>query len=224
MFEFVTTLGWIAAILTILLGLPQLYYTVKTKKISGVNFLSMFAFWLGLTLWVFYAGLIGNPGLPVGIANIFALTTFSLVIIFLLKYSNNKYRLSITILISLVWALAIIFFAIMQGKGITRNNTGMLIFSALGGSLTTFAFLPQIIKTLKSKDTTGLSILLFILGTTVNISWTIYWGTFHHTINSSFTISTQLLPTILSFIGAIIWGTQLCLIIINKRRNKSKSQ
>ena len=48
------------------------------------------------------------------------------------------------------------------------------ILGLVAGALTTFSFLPQVIKTWKTKATGGLSLSTFVLQGTAGILWTVY--------------------------------------------------
>lgn len=47
-------------------------------------------------------------------------------------------------------------------------------FGYLGGTMTTLAFLPQVAKTLKSRDTRSISLGMYILFTTGVFFWLLY--------------------------------------------------
>lgn len=48
------------------------------------------------------------------------------------------------------------------------------MFGYMAGSLTTLAFLPQVIKTVKEKNVTGISLAMYICFTTGVALWLIY--------------------------------------------------
>jgi MtN3 and saliva related transmembrane protein len=52
--------------------------------------------------------------------------------------------------------------------------TSATIIGMIGASLTTFAFLPQAIKTIRTKNTRDLSLFMFLLSGTGVIMWLIY--------------------------------------------------
>ena len=53
-----------------------------------------------------------------------------------------------------------------------NNMTDILGF--LAASLTTFSFLPQAVKTIKTKDTSGISLVMYSMFTLGILGWLIY--------------------------------------------------
>ncbi len=214
------TIGWIAAVLTVGLGIPQLIKTIKVKEVSGINFYSMFIFGFGAGMWVIFSGTLGFNGLQPGIANACSLIVYATLITLLFKYKGEpKWRL--IGLINFVYvALALTLFTIGEIKGWGVNVAGSIILSLAAGLCTTFAFFPQVIKTFKEKDVINLSVGSFIMGTLVNALWTIYWGM----MSNSSQLSQWLIPCLLSFFGVVIYLSQTILILIyqSKRINQKE--
>ena len=203
------TIGWIAAILTVGLGIPQLIKTFKVKEVSGVNFYSMFTFGLGAGMWVMFSGTLGSEGFQPGIANACSLFVFATLITLLFKYKKSKKGKFVGVINYSYVVFAITIMTIGELKSWHMNEVGSIIFSLLAGICTTFAFFPQTIKTFKEKDVENLSVGSFIMGTIVNLLWTTYWGM----LSVDKTIGQWLMPCLLSFVGVIIYLSQTILIL-----------
>ncbi|BCL34026.1 SemiSWEET transporter [Nostoc sp. MS1] len=83
--DFLTILGLIAATLTTVAFLPQVWRTWKTKSAKDVSFIMLIAFMSGLFLWLIY-GIILNA-LPIILAN-----SITLVLNFIILWLKIKYR------------------------------------------------------------------------------------------------------------------------------------
>ncbi|TCG11456.1 PQ-loop domain-containing transporter [Mycoplasma todarodis] len=213
---FIITLGWVAAVLTVGLGIPQLIKTIKVKEVSGVNFYSMFIFGLGAGMWVMFSGTLGNDGLQPGIANACSLTIFATLITLLFKYKNNpKWKVVALINYSYV-VLTITIFTIGEVEHWHISDVASILFSLLAGCCTTFAFFPQVLKTFKEKDVDNLSLGSFILGTVINGLWTLYWGM----LSQSASIGQWIIPCLLSFLGIVIYLSQTILILMYKGKKE----
>ena len=87
------------------------------------------------------------------------------------------------------------------------------IIGFLAGVFTTFSALPQILKCLKTKDVSNISLYFLILITTGVFLWFVYG-----------VILNDLMMILFNFIGFILWSILLLLKIhkiINKRNNKN---
>lgn len=83
--SFVTIIGFLAAILTTIAFLPQLWKIWTTKSAKDVSYVMLIIFMTGLFLWLIYGIILG--ALPVILAN--SVTLFLNLIILWLKV---KYR------------------------------------------------------------------------------------------------------------------------------------
>ncbi len=215
---FIITLGWIAAILTVGLGIPQLIKTIRVKRVSGINFYSMFIFGFGAGMWVIFSGTLGSNGLQPGIANACSLCVYATLITLLFKYKNNSLWKLVGLINFLYTTLSITLFTIGEIQGWHINTFTSIVISLAAGLCTTFAFFPQVIKTFIEKDVVNLSIGSFIMGTLVNALWTIYWGM----LSETNALSQWLIPCLLSFIGVVIYLSQTILIMIYQNKTKKK--
>ena len=80
--------GFIAAILTTVAFIPQVYKVWQTKSVSGMSLTMYLIFFCGVLLWLVY-GLIINS-LPMIIGNAVTIVLTSIILYFLLrsKWSN----------------------------------------------------------------------------------------------------------------------------------------
>jgi MtN3 and saliva related transmembrane protein len=87
------------------------------------------------------------------------------------------------------------------------------IIGFLAGIFTTFAALPQILKCVKTKDVSNISLYFLILITTGVFLWFVYG-----------ILLNDLMMILFNFIGFILWSILLLLKIqkiINNRNNKN---
>ncbi|MDO8427784.1 MAG: SemiSWEET transporter [Candidatus Diapherotrites archaeon] len=82
--DFVTLLGFAAAILTTLAFVPQLIQIMKTKSTKDISLLTFSGFTVGVFLWLVY-GILTNA-LPVIAANIVTLILAILILFYKIKY------------------------------------------------------------------------------------------------------------------------------------------
>ncbi|MFT6077027.1 MAG: MtN3 and saliva related transmembrane protein [Myxococcota bacterium] len=87
----------------------------------------------------------------------------------------------------------------------------ILIFNVLGACLTTLSFIPQTIKTIKTRDTSGISLLMYVMF----VLGVFFWGLFGVLINN--------LPMIVAnAITLLLSGTVLIIKIYNSLHSSKK--
>ena len=85
-FNYIDLFGFLAAFLTTLAFLPQLYKTWKTKSAEDVSLIMLILFITGLICWIIYGLKINS--IPILVANVVTfIFNFSILI---LKLSYNK--------------------------------------------------------------------------------------------------------------------------------------
>ena len=85
-FNYIDLFGFLAAFLTTIAFLPQLYKTWKTKSAEDVSLITLIIFMIGLISWIVYG--IKIHSIPILVANIVTfIFNFS---IFILKISFDK--------------------------------------------------------------------------------------------------------------------------------------
>ena len=82
--DFIEIIGFIAAILTTVAFLPQVYKTWKTKDVSSLSLPMLLIFFIGVFFWLIYGFLKNSP--PIIFAN-----SITIVSAFLLMYYKIKY-------------------------------------------------------------------------------------------------------------------------------------
>jgi len=80
-------IGFLAAILTTVAFLPQVFQTWKTKDVSGLNLLMLLIFSIGILLWLVYGILLKSPSII--FANIITAISSSLLVFFKVKYHKK---------------------------------------------------------------------------------------------------------------------------------------
>jgi MtN3 and saliva related transmembrane protein len=81
-------IGFIAAILTTVAFVPQVYKVYQTKSVSGMSLTMYIIFFCGVLLWLVY-GLIINS-LPMIIGNTITVVLTSIILYFLLKSKRTN--------------------------------------------------------------------------------------------------------------------------------------
>lgn len=80
----IITIGFVAGFLTTFAALPQVVRIWRTRKAQDLSLLTYVALIIGIILWIFYAGSIGD--LPLLMANIVGLALNLLVFIGKIRY------------------------------------------------------------------------------------------------------------------------------------------
>ncbi|EFF41751.1 PQ-loop domain-containing transporter [Mycoplasmopsis alligatoris] len=175
--------SWIATILTIILSIPQLIRVIKDKETKNISFISFWFYRLGMLTWAIYAGL-SNSLDPYGLKIIMISSCLSItlnnVLMFYLYFYKKTFSLKIKLIgyvfILLTWLFLIailIVWLIVPDFRIAPSQT--LIFSLIAPAIITFAFLPQLIRSLKTKSWAGFSLVMTILFLVTNLLWSTFW-------------------------------------------------
>ncbi len=83
-------IGSIAAILTMLGFVPQVFKILKTKFVRDISFAMLVQTSIGASLWILYGIHISDP--IVVIANVVSLTTLIIAILLYINYRSNTER------------------------------------------------------------------------------------------------------------------------------------
>ena len=86
-FNYIDLFGFLAALLTTIAFLPQLYKTWKTKSADDVSLIMLIVFLTGLIFWIIYGFQINS--VPILIANIITFIFNLSILILKLSYRNN---------------------------------------------------------------------------------------------------------------------------------------
>lgn len=215
-------IGWIAAILTVVIGIPQLIKLIKVKSAKDVSLVSNWIFFVGLIMWVIFGSFTvdgnGNKLIQTITANVLSVFVYALLLFFLHKYKEERTNIWTTTIVCLASVLVVAIFVIAIVRKdwfITENIQWVaILIGAVTGFLTTFAYVPQVWTTFKSKDVENLSLLMIIILIGLNIFWIIYWLT---ALNSS-----VIMPLVYQCISLVLYIVLLTLYIIYKQKDTKK--
>ena len=87
-FNYIDLFGFLAALLTTLAFLPQLYKTWKTKSADDVSLIMLIVFLTGLIFWIIYGLKINS--IPILIANIITFVFNISILILKITYSKTN--------------------------------------------------------------------------------------------------------------------------------------
>ena len=88
-FNYIDLFGFLAALLTTIAFLPQLYKTWQTKSADDVSLIMLILFITGLISWIIYGYKINS--IPILVANIMTLIFNFSILILKITYSKQKY-------------------------------------------------------------------------------------------------------------------------------------
>ncbi len=86
--NYIDLFGFLAAILTTIAFLPQLYKTWQTKSADDVSLVMLILFITGLVCWIIYGFKINS--IPILIANIITLIFNFSILVLKISYRKNK--------------------------------------------------------------------------------------------------------------------------------------
>ena len=86
--NYIEFFGFLAALLTTIAFLPQLYKTWKTRSADDVSLIMLILFIIGLICWIIYGLKINS--LPILVANIITFIFNFSILILKITYSKNK--------------------------------------------------------------------------------------------------------------------------------------
>lgn len=150
-----TIIGYLAPIFTVLLFTPQSYRVWKTKDVSSLSKIAFMVTYTGSFLWLVYGSLTDHyPS---------AYTTLGTgVMMFpIIHYLFRKDKAGYIFMVSLIVISYIFFFTcvIINSKNPIVIPEWLKVLIVMGGStITAFAWLPQLIKIIKTKDVKSMSI------------------------------------------------------------------
>ena len=87
-FNYIDLFGFLAALLTTIAFLPQLYKTWKTKSADDVSLIMLILFIIGLFCWIIYGLKINS--VPILVANIITFIFNFSILILKITYRKNK--------------------------------------------------------------------------------------------------------------------------------------
>ena len=87
-FNYIDLFGFLAALLTTIAFLPQIYKTWKTKSADDVSFIMLILFITGLICWIIYGWKINS--FPILVANIITFIFNLSILILKITYRESK--------------------------------------------------------------------------------------------------------------------------------------
>ncbi|MFU0909498.1 hypothetical protein [Mesomycoplasma ovipneumoniae] len=176
---YITIIGWIAASLTSIIGLPLVINTFLAKKPPKVSLLS----W-----WIYYLGIFGFAllGFAIRDLQLFIPQVFSglLTFIFLAQVYTFKAKTTRKQLINftfLSWALLVFLLILLLGiffwAKISLGNLAsyVLYLGIFAGFCVNIAFLPQTLLGIKNKTTKFIPLTFLLNLFLLNFAWLIYF-------------------------------------------------
>ncbi|MCN0158152.1 hypothetical protein [Mesomycoplasma ovipneumoniae] len=176
---YITIIGWIAASLTSIIGLPLVINTFLAKKPPKVSLLS----W-----WIYYLGIFGFAllGFAIRDLQLFIPQVFSglLTFIFLAQVYTFKAKTTRKQLINftfLSWALTVFLLILLLGiffwAKISLGNLASyaLYLGIFAGFCVNIAFLPQTLLGIKNKTTKFIPLTFLLNLFLLNFAWLIYF-------------------------------------------------
>ena len=88
-FNYIDLFGFLAALLTTIAFVPQLYKTWKTKAADDVSLIMLILFITGLVFWIIYGLKINS--IPILVANIITFIFNFSILILKITYSKTKF-------------------------------------------------------------------------------------------------------------------------------------
>ncbi|WP_051617797.1 PQ-loop domain-containing transporter [Mycoplasmopsis iners] len=212
--------------ITLSLAIPQLIHSIKAKKTHrDTKFYSFWLFYAGLLGWIILGGF-GTAKLGASVyANTICVFIYSVVLYFLYKDSwGKRIKAALYILISTLTVNAVVVVLSILGLyGVigSFNDAGQNVAGLIVPLLTTFAFLPQILKGFETKNFGSMSIGMVMLFVINNIGWILY---FTFAIINGDPLASLLSPIVFQTLSLIIYSSQLSLMIRMRRSRKEKHQ
>lgn len=158
----VTILGWVAALVGILLGLPQLIHLIRTRHTEGVSLIAWQTLLLLNLMWAVHGVLIGQWNMIV--TNVFALLTTVPILVLMCRHRGLS--LVRTLLPSVVGAAAVV--AIDLGLGAAAFGVAALV----PGTMVNAA---QSVELVRSRSIVGVS-PAFLVGAVLNQALWLSWA------------------------------------------------
>jgi uncharacterized protein with PQ loop repeat len=184
----VTILGWVAAAVGILLGLPQLIHLIRTRHTEGVSLIAWQTLLLLNLMWAVHGVLIGQWNMIT--TNVFAL--FTTVPILVLMCRHRGLSLAKVLLPSVLGALVVV--GIDLGFGAAAYGVAALI----PGTMVNAA---QSVELIRSRSIVGVS-PVFLVGAVAN---QVLWGSWALLVPEVGTIIAASLAAVITLFNLIWW-------------------
>ncbi|WP_027332988.1 PQ-loop domain-containing transporter [Mycoplasmopsis gallinarum] len=218
--------------ITLSLSIPQLIHSIKVRKTHpDTKYYSFWLFYVGLLGWIIFGGF-GQQKLASALyANSICVFIYSFVLFFLYKDSIKKWRqknalwvlVGTLIFNSLIVILSFLaFYGVIHDFSNPKYTSLDLLFAQITPMLTTFAFLPQILKGFETKNFGTMSKGMVLIFTANNIFWILY---FIFTGINDKAFESLISPLIFQTLSLVIYGSQYGLmtrISLKEKQNVQK--
>ena len=173
--DFFKIIGWIAAVGTVIMYMPQTLRVLKTKDVSSLSKIGYPIISLGGTLLTMYIPLVTND--YQGWISNFLVGFLMMPIFYYLFFKDNKKIFFGAVLWIIGAQITSIIFKFVMGP--IENKTIKLIieytFSIIAGGTIGLGLLPEAIKIWKTKRVGSYSIVSGMLISFICTLWAIYW-------------------------------------------------
>ncbi|EGV00468.1 hypothetical protein MCSF7_02918 [Mycoplasmopsis columbina SF7] len=208
-------------IVTSSLSVPSLINIIKNKKVSSdTKYYSLWIFYAALAGWTLFGGFQGLIA-PL-ISNIIAVFSNSVYLYFVHKYSNlkKKNRMALGVLITTLLFDTFITSLALSAAILKWQipNALRLIFAQIVPMLSTFAFLPQILKDFETKNFKAMSLGMVWVFVINNILWICYFIFIGLNKNE---MEILISPLVWQTLSLFIYSSQLSMMLIYRKKGKN---
>ena len=173
-------IGWVTTVLTILLYLPLVVKTLRTKNTEGISKITFLLVMLAGVLYVIWGGSLNIT--PTVVAN-FSIVILMIPMLFLLMKSKF-----LAIIISIFAIIGLVCGLLLHNTLLninfdndwfhTKSNLIALIIVIIAGTLIGSSWFPQTYIVIKDKkhSTKNMSIIGLLFGSIGNILWVLYFS------------------------------------------------
>lgn len=215
----INVIGWLAVAIGAAMYAPQTFKIIKTKDSKGLSVVTFSLAAFGNGMWLLYTSSLGDfTNTCSGWAVNIIIEILMLPIVFFIFRDKPYHRYIIYL-----WFIATTAISLWWNLAFDKNTIPgyvSIILVCFAGGVTSFGFVPQIIKILKTKTVGNLSLLLVLLYGIVNGLWTIYWTLNIVHDSSSDKVPSEMISAILDAIGFFVQFFLGFLVV--KYRKKAK--
>ncbi len=184
-------IGWLATIVTIGMYAPQSIKVIRAKKTEGLSKATFCLVAIGSIMWTIFG--VAIDSWQVWTANGIVLILMIPIIYYLFKDEMAIFVLAVSILVA-----AFITTMILLAVNVRLNSTVTVIVSVFGGIGTGLPYVPQVIKTFRTKNISSISIMSTLGVIVANSLWVLYY--FFRLIHNSF-VAGDLIALMFSALG-----------------------
>ena len=153
-------LGWIAPFVFAVVFIPQVIKVFLSKKTEGLSAISYMVVFLGSTLYMFWGGVKEEHMLQLFVAEAIVSASELIIIYYIFKNLKKMW----IFYIAAVWefGLFILTIVFLSIDSLSLSPEWVLPITIIGGVSIAFAFMPQTIRALITRDVKNISILTVV--------------------------------------------------------------